>query len=267
MAKAHLAKKEIEAADPTTWTDPEYCEPPGEVDLTTVYPAYVPSTLLFTPGIGDKPNYAYTKQPIYLDQIGRKKLSPRILASRGALIAREAAVCERIRARPYFGLADDRGVISFDKKRYTFGKGHVDIPLNTVRVLGIVFRCYDCTLTQLVSSGVSFNVENCLKAIAYAIEHLYWLGIVHSDIKPNNVFIKKTSLNVPDPYVWKLEDFDSAHDVGALMSLKGGTPGWARPEVVGDNVRTAGAQKDDDWYSFQKIKEWLIREKGGTLAM
>jgi serine/threonine protein kinase len=49
-----------------------------------------------------------------------------------------------------------------------------------------------------------------LKAVAHSLKVLHDLGIVHSDLKPTNILIKKTAL----AHTAKLIDFDSAYFAG-----------------------------------------------------
>jgi serine/threonine protein kinase len=265
MIKLRLSKLDLESADPSTWTDQEIYKAPEEVDLRMLYPIHVACTTRFTLPLqaGETARDIYIKQPSYLDKACRQKLEARVLAYTGELVAREVAICERLRVRPHSGLAEYRGVYSDNKKRYKVGNSFVEIPLDTERVLGIVYKWYDCTLYELVGRGEVFNLRYCLQCIANAIEHMHSLGIVHCDIKPHNVFVRTVHRRFPEPHHWVLGDFDSAHDVGAPMKLKGGSKGWTRVKSAGQN----SAENDDDWYAFQKVKEWLVRERGGNFAM
>jgi len=261
MIKLRLSKLDLESANPSIWTDPTTFKPPEEIDLRILYPVHIACTTRFT--LGETASGIFVKQPSYLDKACRQKLEPRVIAYTGDLVAREVAICERLRARPHPGLAEYRGVYSDNKKRYKVENTFVEIPLDTERVLGIVYKRYDCSLYELVGRGEVFNVWYCLQCIADAIEHMHSLGIVHCDIKPHNVFVKKLRRGAAEPYEWVVGDFDSAHDVGAAIKLKGGSRWWTRVKPAGANF----AEKGDDWYAFQKIKEWLIRERGGALEM
>jgi serine/threonine protein kinase len=74
-----------------------------------------------------------------------------------------------------------------------------------LRVSGLIFDRYDGSLHDNVRGGASFDAAKCLRHLKRAIEHLHSLGLVHCDIKPDNIFVR----NSPEHYV--LGDFDSTH--------------------------------------------------------
>ncbi|KAF2823820.1 hypothetical protein CC86DRAFT_384365 [Ophiobolus disseminans] len=141
-------------------------------------------------------------------------------------------------------------------KRISTSK-HCCIPRCTVRVLDIVYKRYEGTLYDLVIRGAAFNVQYCLDSVAKAIKHLHSLRIVHCDVKPQNIFVQRMPHGSREPHSWVLGDFDSAHEQGAPIRLKGGLEGWMRPKAGRKNV----AELEDDWYSFRKVKGWLARER------
>ena len=88
-----------------------------------------------------------------------------------------------------------------------------------------------------------------LKTVAHSLKILHDLRIVHSDLKPANVMIKRTELG----YMTKLIDFDSSYLAGSPPPLRGsraegpgrghrsdgiapGTGGSGRPVSVGCGV-------------------------------
>lgn len=70
-----------------------------------------------------------------------------------------------------------------------------------------------------------------LKTVAFSLKILHDLRIVHSDLKPSNVLIKRTELG----YTTKLIDFDSAYLVGSPPPPDEivGTLNFYSPELVG----------------------------------
>ncbi|HEX6887734.1 MAG TPA: protein kinase [Candidatus Nanopelagicales bacterium] len=69
-----------------------------------------------------------------------------------------------------------------------------------------------------------------LKTVAHSLKILHDLHIVHSDLKPSNVLIKRTELG----YTTKLIDFDSSYVVGSPPSPEEivGTMNYYSPELV-----------------------------------
>jgi serine/threonine protein kinase len=69
-----------------------------------------------------------------------------------------------------------------------------------------------------------------LKTVAHSLKILHDLGIVHSDLKPSNVLIKRTELG----YTTKLIDFDSSYVVGSPPAPEEivGTMNYYSPELV-----------------------------------
>lgn len=69
-----------------------------------------------------------------------------------------------------------------------------------------------------------------LKTVAHSLKILHDLRIVHSDLKPNNVLIKRTELG----YTTKLIDFDSSYIVGNPPPPEDivGTMNYYSPELV-----------------------------------
>jgi len=69
-----------------------------------------------------------------------------------------------------------------------------------------------------------------LKTVAHSLKILHDLGIVHSDLKPSNVLIKRTELG----YTTKLIDFDSSYVVGTPPPPEEivGTMNYYSPELV-----------------------------------
>ena len=93
----------------------------------------------------------------------------------------------------------------------------------------------------------SFDPETILKGIEAGIQHLHSLGLIHGDIKPQNILMRGDT-----PVI---ADFDSWHREGsALDGPKGGTRFW---EKEGAEF----ALPENDFFSLARIREWLILEK------
>ena len=80
-----------------------------------------------------------------------------------------------------------------------------------------------------------------LKTVAHSLRILHDLDIVHSDLKPSNVLVKKTELG----YTTKLIDFDSSYIVGNPPPPDEivGTMNYYSPELVRYIQGTASAQE------------------------
>ena len=78
-----------------------------------------------------------------------------------------------------------------------------------------------------------------MKTVAHSLKILHDLRIVHSDLKPNNVLIKRTELG----YTTKLIDFDSSYIAGSPPPPEEivGTINYYSPELLG-YIQEAGVE-------------------------
>ena len=81
-----------------------------------------------------------------------------------------------------------------------------------------------------------------LKTVAHSLKILHDLRIVHSDLKPSNVLIKRTELG----YTTKLIDFDSSYLAGRPPAREDivGTINYYSPELLG-YIQDAGVRPED----------------------
>jgi hypothetical protein len=253
----------LENADPSTWTDPAVHQPPKEIEIASIFPAHHSSYTRFQPQQGDISHSFFSKRPLYLDLAARLGITPNTLPRCRTVVAREIAMCERLRVHPHPNIVEYHGVLSSNAVGFRTGLGTISVPLDKERVTCIIYKRYDTTLWDFVMTRTSsFNVRHCLESIAKSIEHLHSVGIVHNDIKPHNVFVTVKDQDLPEAHHWVLGDYDSAHAPGFLLQLKGGTTPWARSKVIGVDI----VEESDDWYGFLKVKEWLVKETGGVLT-
>lgn len=106
----------------------------------------------------------------------------------------------------------------------------------------------------MLYNGHAIKMTKCIQDIKSGIEYIYSLGLVHCDIKPENIFVDLQN------HGFAVGDFDSVHCEGVALTLKTGTAGWVPEEA--DTSNTAGF--DIDWYSLAMIQSWSeIKMSGG----
>lgn len=254
--KGILSKSAVKTTDPSTWTDPTTCLPPQMVILPNLYPAYEPDFTKYMPPDNMAADKVFVKHVNLLDVVylyGMQGLSSRLVSQ---MTTREMSVCELLRRNGHRNIAEYKGVRTGRQLEYAFRGAPVRVAMDKERVLGLVFKRYDCTLWDLVYRRLDIDVEDCLKSVACAICHLHRLGLVHGDVGPENVFVAMFDHGWRNRYV--LGDFDTTQATGSVLRFKGGDARWARRKVLGrDRV-----ELDDDWYGFEKLKRWLCRELG-----
>jgi hypothetical protein len=238
-----------------------YCTP-IRLDPAKLYPEFQPSYHRFRWRKGEDHKAVYKKHraPLLLasETLGLHDLARDFVS---LLTEREIRTCELMRDNPHANIAKYRGVQCKDVLEYSHGGKSVQIKLDTVRVIKLVFKRYDCNLFELIRSQPAVvDVHYCLESIAAGIVHMHDLGMVHSDIKPENIFVDvETSQSSSHSHKFVIGDFDSAAPTGSTAELKGGDKRWARQknhDVV---------EEEDDWYAFQNLKRWLAKATGGKL--
>lgn len=109
----------------------------------------------------------------------------------------------------------------------------------------IMEYCPGQTLGQLIEAKCRLSdgiIQNLVTGLLRAVEDIHASGIVHRDIKPDNIVCNTDSLTV------KIIDFGCA-DGRDFFVLKGaaGTKGYVRPEVMNEDYETS---VKDDYYSL-----------------
>jgi serine/threonine protein kinase len=145
-----------------------------------------------------------------------------------------AATKERKRARCAAFEAHHRGIQAALAPITSYG-GNLIATLDFFRDGAKYYKVTEkVDLAGLDSSNVArldFPVKLVLlKTVAHSLKILHDLDIVHSDLKPSNVLIKKTELG----YTTKLIDFDSSYIVGRPPPPDDivGTMNYYSPELV-----------------------------------
>jgi serine/threonine protein kinase len=230
--EGHMSRADIEQADPSTWTTSATSLSPQQLNHADVFPGA---------------SAEYTEYEYFEDQEVYLKTHRVVQFRRPINLAwtrhREITACEDLRLYPHPNICEYLG------KR-------INVPLDKDRVTKVVFKKYDCNLSEAVTNAHPVDIAHCLRSIAAGLEHLHSIGYVHSDIKPENIFVLYLKADEEDAETaaqYVVGDFDSVQVAGNILTGKAGTPGWARPKKRGDVVDEA-----DDWYAFGELKKWLI---------
>jgi serine/threonine protein kinase len=112
-----------------------------------------------------------------------------------------------------------------------------------------MFDHYDVTLGEFIDTNDAqrFDITRCVQDIETGISHVHSLGILHCDIKPDNIFVDLRN----ERFV--IGDFDSVHHEGETVRSKTGTSGWVPLER---ETRGFGRYAID-WCSLSAIRKWL----------
>jgi len=197
------------------------------IDLSTLELHPIPTTKLwpkylsqFSQAPHPLPSNTFVKRPSLLDY-GDTPASSDL----GSLILSEARVCEIMKASPHPNIVEYLGCL-----------------VDEGTIAGLCFVRYEDTLAKRVRHGSPIDRKACLESIADGIRHIHSLGLVHCDIKPDNILMDGTNP--------RIGDFDSCHVEGKKLGIKAGTEGWAMHE-------SSTATYDLDWYGLSKIKDFL----------
>lgn len=249
-AKAGYESSEsLEKADPSRWRDENSCIPPLKTNPANLHPASKPLYHRYRPRHGESKDDVFEKKYDLIGEVLAHQHIRTLHDGRNALIKkREVETCEYLRKYPHPNVAKYRGVRCVTILLH-FNRGkRVMVDLGTERVIKLMSQRYDDNLWGFVKDGHRVYVEHCLSFIEAGIKHLHSLGYVHSDIKPENIFVSREANGVH--YV--VGDFDSCHHTDNQMVLKSGDLAWTKPKADYDF-----AGEDDDWWAFGKLEGWL----------
>ncbi|KAH6418241.1 hypothetical protein HBI14_097060 [Parastagonospora nodorum] len=151
------------------------------------------------------------------------------------LTLREIQTCRVLQECPHPNICGYRGVV-----------------VNNGLVTALMFDRYDMNLREFLYSQRSNNMDipKCIQEIKNGIDHIHSLGLVHCDIKPDNIFVHLASAR------FVVGDFDSVHREGQRLTLKTGTEGWAPLEADTNDL----ARREIDFYGLKMIQAWLERK-------
>jgi serine/threonine protein kinase len=135
----------------------------------------------------------------------------------------------------------------------------------------IVLEHYGSDLSSILAPKTKYIRRDVMQQVFAAVKHLHLLGIMHGDIKPQNILIKQLSLYV---YDIKLCDLDSARYVNPIDGNRVGsdslfphengrfkyTPGWEAPEMHTDTPGELKASLQIDLFSLGLVLDVLLRD-------
>lgn len=113
-------------------------------------------------------------------------------------------------------------------------------------------------LFDVISDDTNFYFTNekiisITKQLLTALEYLHKNGIIHMDVKPENIRVIENKKNINSPII-KLYDFGLSKFVSSTQESKfiGGTPGFIAPEVLkfkieGDSTKVKITELVDIW--------------------
>jgi serine/threonine protein kinase len=204
--------------------------PPFLIDKRRVVPQYMPNMTVthrdasYLSGCDEFDRYFHVKSPQYLLHGDRLVTGPPPVD----IMSREIKTCEFLNKHPHPNVCAYHGVL-LDSDSFAEG---------------LVFDKYTMNLAQYVRRRYQFDAKDALDDIEAGIDHIHSLGLVHCDIKPENILV-----DVPNRR-FVVGDFDSTHQRGERLAIKWGTPGWT-------NERFMEAHREVDFHGLSMIRNWL----------
>ena len=236
--------------------EPTIVQHPQVIELAHIFPEYTSQFALYCEN-SQSQREIYIKKRNIMDLFIANGM-PALQTPRASQITEhEATICDRLSFHQHPNIAEFLGVQVSNVLDFDSHGMDAHVPLGTNRITGLVFTKYDCTLHELITRRQKVNVRLCLQSVWAGIQFLHRVGVVHGDIRPHNIFVKRGK----DKDHFVIGDFDCAQDVGKMMSLKVGDPRWTKRKAIGKDI----AKESDDWSGFIVLKEWLVKETGGKL--
>ncbi|KAI0875732.1 kinase-like domain-containing protein [Hypoxylon argillaceum] len=183
----------------------------ASIKVENLTPEEIPHTYMYAPfpaGLTQVPDPLPAN--IYLKRANLLDYHPEIHkdgVSGCDVLLEEAKIYETLRLHPHKNIARYYGCLVEE------GNFHA-----------LCLEKYPATLKDRQGDLSVAEKTRIMQEIRDAVAHLHSLGLVHNDLKPNNIMITDDGTAI-------LIDFDSCRPAGELMGVKGSTPGW---EMVTD---------------------------------
>ncbi|KAG6249139.1 hypothetical protein E4U23_002442 [Claviceps purpurea] len=189
------------------------------VNLDTVRPLYSARLLR---AITPVPQDSYIKKPSLIDYGEGLESRSEIRQ----LVLHEIYALELLRKHPHPNIVEYRGCVVTDG-----------------RISGLCLAKYKITLDERMEVGTPFDKDLFLEGVERGIRHLHSLGIVHNDIKPDNIMCDELDRSV-------IIDFDSWGREGQKLNKSGTVPDlWFEGTKL--------ASFENDFYGLSKLREFM----------
>ncbi|KAG6252473.1 hypothetical protein E4U24_000336 [Claviceps purpurea] len=149
------------------------------------------------------------------------------------LVLHEIEAYELLRRHPHPNIVEYRGCVVSDG-----------------RITGICLAKNKMTLNERMKVSTPFDKNLCLEGIERGIHHMHSLGVIHNDIKPNNIMLDELDRPV-------IIDFDSWGREGQKFApgMKTGALEWS---INGSPYEYALCE--NDMFALSKLREFVSRE-------
>lgn len=209
--------------------DPRSLPRVGRIDAKAFFPPLTKVLKHYTGKLDDR--NVYIKRPLFLKDMHFAK-SSRIQNYHRSLLSREVEFCEILARNPHPSICPYLGVVA---ENVDFGHG----------ITGIAYKRYASDLMDLVA-GNEFNwskIPLVMESVKSGMEHMHSLGLVHCDLRPQNIFVTGDEVVVGD--------FDAVHYIGEEYTTKCSPSSWL--DCKGE--KNAGVEWD--YRCLERFEKWF----------
>lgn len=259
MKMGTIDDRRLTITDSATWLDRREGVPPVRFLPSALWPRARRSWTRYLPSGGDRSSQVYKKHKDPLMMVLESPHAYRNITDddiHKLISFREIESSEYLLRHPHPNIAEYKGVECRSELVTIRPDGSsIRARFDTERALSLVFKKYSSNLEDWVDDGKPVSVTKCLTHIVRGIEYLHSLGLVHCDIKPDNIFVDNSNRG---HISYVVGDFDSVAPEGSRYDLKAGDRRFSKHKEFHRDL----VEKDDDWYAFEKTKKWLLRRLG-----